>query len=321
MNKLIKMDDLSLYKLTIDLTRIIVPIIMVFSGIGNILNIIILTRRQLRNYACSIYFTCLSINNLFYTSIILIYNLLVDGYGIDPAEYSNVFCKLISYLLNLIPNLSVYFIVLASVDRFCSSSMNPQIRRLSQKKLAIYLIILIIIILSIIMIGTLITFDLRDDGLGCTSRSDSLFNQVFLFIEIIVYVIIAPFLLILFGFLTIYNTTKIGLNRIGISRHRRTEKELAQMLIVQVSAHVLFSGPFCIIFLMLVIPIEFRSTLKFYVIYILCKIPFYLTFLSPFFLYILTAKIYREQLIRLFKKNTQIHPTIQQINTSGHTHF
>jgi hypothetical protein len=152
------------------------------------------------------------------------------------------------------------------------------------------------------MIGTLIAFDLRDDGFGCTIRSDRLFNQVFLFIEVILYVIIAPFLLILFGILTICNTNKIGQNRIRISLHRRTERELARMLIVQVSTHILFSGPFCIMFLMLVIPTSFRSTMNFFIIYTLCKIPFYFTFISSFFLYILSARIYRQELIKLIRK-------------------
>jgi hypothetical protein len=315
------MSDSSLYDLTIELTRTIVPIIIIFGTLGNILNIIVLTRRNLKGYACSIYFLGLSINNLFYSSIILICNLLLDGYGIDPSNYSNIYCKLISYLLNLCPNLSVYYIVLASIDRYCSSSINPEIRKLSRVKIARYLIILITIIVSLIMIGTLIAFDLRDDGFGCTSRSDSLFNEIFLFIEVILYVIIAPFLLILFGSLTIYNTTKIGQNRQGIFRYRRTEKQLAKMLILQVSTHVIFAGPFCAMYLMLILPIQFRVTYKFYLIYILCKIPFYLTFISPFFLYILSAKIYRDQLIILFKNIFQTHHqnTIVPIDPSLHT--
>jgi hypothetical protein len=64
-------------------------------------------------------------------------------------------------------------------------------------------------------------------------------------------------------------------------------------------------------FLMLVLPIEFRFTMKFDLIYIFCKISFSLTFLTPFFLYILIGKIYREQFILLFKKIFRIGQNLQ----------
>lgn len=314
------MDDDSLYNFTLNLNKILIPILIIFGIIGNILNLIILNERQLRKSPCTIYFLCLSISNLFYCSVLMSYNYLVDVFHLDPASYSNIFCKIISYLLNVIPTLSVYYIVLASIDRYFSSSLNVQRRRLSNKRFSFYLIIFITVLFLLIMIGTLITFDLRDDRLGCTSRSDSLFNQIYLFIEIILYVIIAPFLLMIFGFLTIENTRKARMNRLRINWNRRTEKQLSRMLVIQVLTHLILVGPFCLMFLILIIPIEFRSTFRFYIIYTLCKIPFYCTFITPFFLYILSAEIYRQQFQKLFPNIFNIHiinqrNSVQPVNT------
>lgn len=309
------MNDFEFYEIVIKLSQIVNPILIVFGIIGNLLNIIILNERHIRISPCSIYFLSLSINNLFYSSILMIYNYLLDVYKFDPAAYSNIFCKLISYLLNVTPQLSVFYIVLASIDRYFSSSSNVGIRRLSNKKMSIYLLSIVTLYTFLMMIGILITFDLRNDGLGCTSRSDSLFNQIFLIIEVTQYVILCPLLLLIFGFLTIENTRKLMFMRRRLSVHRRTEKQLSKMLIVQVLTHLILVLPFCTMFLMLIIPIEFRLTFRFYIIYTLTKIPFYLTFISPFFLYILSAKIYRDEFQRILFKLNPFHRILNQGNS------
>ena len=310
------MDDLLFLQVTIKLVRIIVPIIIVFGTLGSILNIVILTRQRLRGYACSMYFAALSINNLFYTTVLLVYNCLLGGYSIDLALYSNFFCKFISYLLNFSPIVSVYFIVLASIDRYCASSLDARKRRFSQVGVAKISVAAVTIFYAIFNIGSTISFDLQDDGAGCTIRSDNLFNQVFLIGLVIFYSIIAPCLLVIFGILTVYNTSRLGQARIGVSRQRRTEKELARMLIVQVLTHIIFTGPFCAMFVILVLPVDFRLTLRFYALFSFTKVPFYFTYITPFFLYILSARIYREELLQLFKKLNPVRRQnlVHQIN-------
>jgi len=122
--------------ITIEATKIIVPILIFVGTISNSLNIVILTRPSLIHHSCSLYFLSLAIVNLFYCAVILTINLISDGYSINIHIYSIFSCKLLNYLLNLCPNLSVYFIVLASIDRYCSSSMNVNIRRWSNVRIA-----------------------------------------------------------------------------------------------------------------------------------------------------------------------------------------
>lgn len=294
----------SLLRLAVQLTQVTVPIIIVFGIMGNSLNIFIFTRRNLIGHACTLYFLALAVNNLFYTSVLLIFNLLADGYRIAPALQSNAFCKLFSYALNLMPTLSAYFIVLASIDRFCASSSKASYRRFSSVKMARRLILTMVNLFAAFFIGILFAFELRlDDGLGCTTRNNILFNQIFLFLEMIIYVMLAPLLMSLFGMLTICNTRRARIQPMGdTGRHRRTESQLARMLIVQVGTHLILTLPFTTIFLMLVLPIPWRGALVFRFIYITCKIPLYLSFVSPFFMYTLSAQVYREELNRLGRK-------------------
>jgi hypothetical protein len=120
--------------------------------------------------------------------------------------------------------------------------------------------------------------------------------------------------MIIFGLLTIHNTKQVRRNHLIALRYHPSERQLTRMLIVQVSTHILLNLPFCIIFFMTIIPISFKSTAMFYFLFIIIKIPFYITFITPFFLYILSAQIYRNEFILLLKKivrirrNVIIHP-------------
>ena len=310
----------SIIQLGVQLTRIFVPIIIVSGIVSNLLNIILLTRPALIHHTCSLYFLASAISNLFYSSFLLIYNLLADGYQLDPAKYSIFFCKLISYFLNLCPNLSVYFIVLASIDRYCASSINVQRRRFNDLRIARRAIGILISILALFFIGILIAFDISHNGVVlCTIQSDKLFNQIFLLLNLILYVIIAPVSMIFFGFLTIYNTKQLRFfTPVRISRYRRTERQLSRMLLLQVATHSILTLPFCITFFMLILPSPIRFTIKFAFAYVICKIPFYLTVTTAFFLYVLSGRVYRYELIRLYNKVFQfrraIHPILNNNN-------
>jgi len=304
----------SILQLAVQLTRIFVPIIIVIGVLSNLLNIIVLTRPTLIHHACSLYFLALAITNLFYSSFLLVCNLLADGYQLDLTEYSNVLCKIISYLLNLCPNLSVYFIVFASIDRYYSSSTNVQIRQLSNIRIARWTIGILIIVLVIFFIGTLVAFDTSSAGIpSCRVQSDILFNQIFLILNLILYVIIAPFSMILFGCLTIYNTKQIRFIPARISRYRRTEGQLSRMLLLQVGTHIVLILPFCTTFFMLILPIPVEFSTSFVFAFTICKLPFYLTVTTAFFLYVLSARVYRDELIRLYKRIFQNHRIIHPI--------
>ncbi|CAF0932262.1 unnamed protein product [Adineta steineri] len=287
----------------VQLTRIFVPIIIILGVVSNLLNIILLTRPTLINHSCSLYFIALAITNLFYSSFLLICNLLADGYDLDPAKYLTIFCKILSYLLNFCPTLSVYFIVLATIDRYCASSINAQTRNLSNIRIARWTIGILIFILAVFFIGALIAFDISyNEEFSCIIRSDILFNRIFLIVNLILYTIVAPFLMIFFGLLTIYNTKQVRFRPVKISRYRRTEGQLSRMLLFQVGTHIVLTLPFCITFFMLILPIQIRFTSYFSIVFVICKLPFYLTVTTAFFLYILSARVYRNEFIRLLKK-------------------
>ncbi len=60
----------------------------------------------------------------------------------------------------------------------------------------------------------------NDDSNECITYSETLFNQILRSLQIIVYVFIAPFLMIFFGLLTIHNINQSKRNHTVIFRNR-----------------------------------------------------------------------------------------------------
>ncbi|CAF1289140.1 unnamed protein product [Rotaria sordida] len=119
----------SLVQFAIQLICTIVSTIIVIGIIGNSINIVVLSRSTLHNHACSRYFLALAGNNLFLSSAFLINRLLITVYQLDVTKISLLSCKLIQYITGICVVISPYFIVHASIDRYCASSRNVQRRK------------------------------------------------------------------------------------------------------------------------------------------------------------------------------------------------
>ncbi|CAF1260098.1 unnamed protein product [Adineta ricciae] len=288
-------------EISVKLAQILLPMIIFVGVSGNILNIIILTRANLRNHACSKYFLALASNNLLYSLFIIQY-FLSNGFSIDGQTISNISCKILQYIGSACPFLSPYFIVLASIDRFFASSSNVNIRSISNVTNATKSIIFIVICTLLFFINTLVLNEYRDDGYGCAIRPETLYNQIFYILQIILFAAIPPILMIFFGLLTIYNTTQLQVNIQVTIRHRRTEGQLARMLFLQVTIYILLNMPMCIMYLMLTLPVGYIPTQEFFFVLSISSILFNFSFATTFFLYILTARVYREELFRLISK-------------------
>ena len=192
-------------------------------------------------------------------------------------------------------------LVLTSIDRYCSSSNNVHRRRLSNIRTAQWSISIVVLFALIFIINNAIIANNTNAASRCTTDASHPINQVLRIAQVIVYVILAPLLMIVFGLLTIHNATRFNRRHAVHAGHRPSERQLTRMLIVQVLTHILLSLPFCVIFFMTIIPLAFKSTIMFFFLFIIFKIPLYVTFITPFFLYILTAQLYRNELIFLVK--------------------
>jgi hypothetical protein len=289
------------------LAQTFIPVIIFLGMLGNLINIVVLSRFTLYYHSCSRYLIMLSISSLAYSSINLTYRLLADGYRIDPARHSTAACKIITYITQLCYPMAPYFIVLASLDRFCASSQNARIRKFSNIRVSRQAILIIVVIFILFYLNTPIVVDLRsDDGLGCRNRGNTVYKQTYAVLQCVLFAIMAPSLMILFGLMTIYNVRKVGYSRILASRNRRTDRQLVIMLLVQVGTHVLLTLPISIIYSLLVLSKQYKATRVIYFVYSVFNLPLHLSYTSAFPLYFLSAKMYRQEFLHILKNRFKL---------------
>ena len=315
------MSDL-LGQLSIIITRAVLPIAMFVGIVGNVLNIFVLTRPRLSKHASTHYFLAIAINNLFGSSFVPLNDLLSAGYRINIALISTASCKLVRYFSDLCAILALYFIVLASIDRYHMSSSNVNQRRLSSVKIARWLIIGLVTAFSLFYINTLVLIEFSlSDRIGCAIRSRTIYHRIYAIAQVILYTVVAPLLMAIFGFLAICNAHQAHRHAGQIHSHVRTERQLSVMLLVQVSTQLILTMPVSSLYLVYFFTPPQNLNAQFYFAFLMSRHIYQFSYATPFFLYIIAGQTFRKELINLFRKLTRqrtVYPTSGS-STVNHT--
>ncbi len=294
------------------INRIIPPLQIVFGTFGNSFNIIVFTRRALRTNPCSLYFLVGSINNIFVLYVALLSRYLAASWNFDPSARNNILCKLRFIFVYSSISLTLWITVLASIDRFLSSSDNLRLRRLSSIPIARKMLVFTIIFIFLIHSHILILFKSGMDGnvIMCTVFS----YEYFIFMDFFL-VIVACFLPIIltvfFGILMIVNVRN-SRNRVvpqvENAYHERmhsNDRQLITMLLFQVLITILFTAPFTLLttysLITIVILKNKFSTLEqaiFSFVSNLFLIFYYTTPVVGFYIYTLTGSRFRAEMKR-----------------------
>lgn len=290
-------------EISIRLIRITIPVIIIVSMVGNTLNIAVLGRYKMRKHACCFYFIALSTNNLIYSCTILVISLLVDGYQIGLTTFPLVFCKLVTYFGTLLSALSPSFIILASIDRWCSSSSNVERRKFSNIRTAKYLILVITIFFSLLFIISFAMASVNTkDAVVCRIRGHGIFVDAYNIFIFILFSCLIPSLMLAFGCMTIFNVQRHRRIATISSYFHRTESQLFRMLLLQVGVQLLLILPICAFGLLLAFPSIYKPTSSFTAMFFICRVIFHVSYTTPFFLYILSSRTYRNEFTALLKK-------------------
>ncbi len=284
------------------------PIITIVLGtFGNFFNIIIFTRRPLRTNPCSMYFLAGSIVNCAVMYVALLTRYLATSWNIDPSATNIVWCKVRYFLIYPFLSLALWFIVLASIDRYLSSSHDVRHRQLSTMSIARKLIIIITVFMFLINMHVL--FFARIDTTGGTPSCTIFPNDYLVFFNIFVPIIscILPVILMsIFGILTIFNV-RMSRNRvvpqdnnIQNERLRSNDRQLIIMLLCQVTIITIIVAPWSLINMYSAIGItilEYNLSPNGLAIYNfafnLFRMLYYMTPVIGFYIYTLSAPKFR----------------------------
>ena len=102
------------------------------------------------------------------------------------------------------------------------------------------------------------------------------------------------------------NLRQVHVIPVVISTHRRTERQLARMLLLQVSIYIVLNLPISVTYLISFLPVDFKTTSQFYLMYTITQTLTYTFNSASFITYILSTRSYRQECIRIVKKILRI---------------
>lgn len=115
------------------------PILIIFGTAGGFICLYVFGQKSMRKNAASIYFIALNTSNILLLWTVLfsfVYSRITD---FELANVNLFYCRLRTYLLDVLLLLSPYYLVLASFDRILVTSRNAVTRRKSTARLALLL--------------------------------------------------------------------------------------------------------------------------------------------------------------------------------------
>ncbi|CAF1479628.1 unnamed protein product [Adineta steineri] len=301
------------------------PIQFLLAIITNTFNIRILCSRTLHLSACTHYFLAYAILSIIYACLLCPIQ-FARGFSIDLI-HGQISCKIHAYLLFVIPLQANIMIILASFDRYCSSSQICRLQSTSSIRIARKYIVSSILFCLIYMLPMLFIYNWDKNLRKCLLKSNTIIN-IYICSQVIIYYILSPILMISFGILTIYNihqqSTRIK-PLITSTQRRRTEGQLARMLVLQVIVHIILVLPFGILYSInsFIPSTQTPNIIAIRLIFVTWQ---QCDYFVSFFLYILSANIYREQFIiivksiKCVKEQTQYFLQSEKIS-SDHLHM
>lgn len=295
-------------------------IFMPFGIIGNLLIIILLSRQ--RQNACALYLiSSAAINNI---------HLLFTGFVyIFPVDYSDqsigkqVMCKMQMYIPSCTGQIPKMLLILACIDRYLITSENAHYRALSTSRRAKYLIVFNIILWAIIPIYVPILTTIQYGQCIPTG----IYGIILAVYSIVVVGLLPSIALIVFSSLTLRNRRQF-LRRTRTTRNdtnhkmQRRERDLSILVIFEVVFYILCAALYPLIQLEMVISqyaignetyeqlqIEFS-------IFQISILLLYIYSASTFYIYLLAAKSFRQDFVKLIKQIFRMTTTIEPFNTS-----
>lgn len=98
-----------------ELTRYYPPVLVFLGSIGNILSLLVLSRRSLRNLSSSYFLAALNINDTCFLMCVLITWLAYFDINISNYDYA---CQILTFMSGLCSFLSVWLVVAFTAERF-----------------------------------------------------------------------------------------------------------------------------------------------------------------------------------------------------------
>ncbi|CAF0721005.1 unnamed protein product [Adineta ricciae] len=280
------------------------PVIIILGTTGAILNhILFCSRKQLRSTSCALYFRAMSLNDLLVMWYVIFTEWLSDQFNIAPANEYNWYCKLSKYLTYVFYSLSPYILVLVCFDRLCTSSIDVRLRRISTKRIALFIITALVIVICLSYSHTLVWFNLYNlDSDPVCMTLDAVYSYFLAAFLLWAFCFIPPILMIVLCTIT-FISLRQQRNRImpvNQARSRQRDNQLLKMLFIYVTWDIICVVPFCVTYFIYIRNGDRTSAVINTLLEIFGTV-IYLIYASSFYVYTLGTPFYRHELCSLLK--------------------
>ncbi|CAF0749146.1 unnamed protein product [Rotaria sp. Silwood1] len=225
----------------------------------------------------------------------------------DPQIQSLLFCKLRGYIFQICLMLSRWFIAFACIDRYALTSDKINLRNFAKSKIAYRIIVIIIIFWSIICSHRLIFYEIR--GIFCgivNNMAAALYHSLYVIIgggicPAMIMIICAWFIRRNLA----YKHKKRTQLSLGDNQRNTLDQQVLRILFAQIICYIIFTIPqLCnLVFNTISITISNRSNehlaIEVFVAF-LAELMLYLFPVTSFYLYTLTSRTFRKELIKFF---------------------
>ncbi|CAF0934724.1 unnamed protein product [Rotaria sordida] len=278
---------------------------MLIGGVlGGILNIIVfLSLQTFRQSSCAFYLTIMSIFNVGLLAAGLFSRIMISGFAIDWGQSSLFYCKFRLLLLTTFTLMSLVSICLATIDQYFATCSYPHLQQWCNFKLAYRLIIVFSFISTIHNIQYYLFYNQIQSPLtgkvSCIITNDIFSRYVSYWFNLVCIGFLPIIITVSFGSLAYYNVRQLTYRTLPLVR-RELDKQLTAMVLVQVAMSFFTLTPFNILSALTLnksIMNDQIAAVKIQASLTIGILLYYLTFATPFYIYICVSERFRRQLI------------------------
>ncbi|CAF1159925.1 unnamed protein product [Adineta steineri] len=265
--------------------------------------LVFLSLRTFRQKSCAFYLTIMSLVNTFHLFTGLFTYIMINGFGINWLNMSLFYCKFRPFYVQLCTLISFSCMCLATIDQFFATCSYIRWQRLSNIKLARY--ILIVVTLAAILHGIPSIFSYGHISSPTTGENNCIimntaFRKYYYYFYVPVLQSTLPIsIMILFGILAYRNVQQIAFRTIPLVR-RELDKQLTTMVLVQIFYDAIVVTPSVFINIIMTIYGSTSNSLlaaQLDSISVLGIILYYFHYAGSFYIYVCVSKRFRQQFL------------------------
>ncbi|CAF4292276.1 unnamed protein product [Rotaria sp. Silwood2] len=237
----------------------------------------------------------------------------------DPQIESLIFCKVRGYIFQICLMLSRWFVAFACIDRYALTSDKIHLRNFAKTKIAYRIIIIIIIFWSIVCCHRLIFYEIKGNFCSIINNmTAALYHSLYV---IIGGGILPALIMMICAYLIRRNLAHKHRRRtqLSLGNYQRNplDQQVLHILFVQIICYIIFTTPqLCnLVFNIISITTSDRSSEHLVIegfITFIAEFMLYLFPVTSFYLYTLTSRTFRKELIKYFRsifgQNNRIVP-------------